>query len=201
MFLEFEDRKHSFKNEILFLCLVQAIYLYGFHIEETEFCQKVCDEFKRRHPDSPDNIRVLKLDNSVSAFTPKHEKVQKEISDIIEKYSPDIVLDIHHSLGHPKNTASDAISVTYLNSQIDSDFARYLDGLDGVEVFPCTSTGEDSSTPIIMKAANSHNTRFLSVEIRRNGRMLDFPENSVNQQIFEKSACFLSEVYTYCQRH
>lgn len=68
----------------------------GFHTEEVEFGRDVLRYFNEHY--SSEGVKLTEIENSVPARE-NQEPAKIELSDLIKKYEPVVLIDIHHSRG------------------------------------------------------------------------------------------------------
>lgn len=164
---------------------MKLLVLYGHHTEETEFGQLVCDRYFDLHNPDPASLQARQLRRGISAFDQDKEPlVFEEISELISRLSPDILLDIHHTHS-PGLKQSHAVrmdyllAVTYHNEEIDPELREYIrkncEKIVKIDQHPSQRVSEDvvqgrlnpllgKSLLEVKKVSNENGTRYLSLE-------------------------------------
>jgi len=194
---------------------MKVVVLYGHHIEERDFTERVCRGYEKRFCPNEDILKIIPL-NSIHARDEKNEPtIDKDISDIIIQYQPKVLIDLHHVDGFTEEGSFKGYVPIYQPTHIDFSkpvWILYDEGIHNVTkekklfIEFLKKQKDISELKYCWYKLNKRwdKRKFpivLQIESLLYGKNFNFPDNEINRNSFEKTIGFLHKIEEYAKAH
>ena len=171
------------------------LVVYGVHIEETSFALKVKNAYLQRYGIHR-NIHFCKV-NGVAQDSNSEYFVYDEISAIVDKLKPDVIVDLHHSKGFDKMKISldKSIEVDFMGSDLFrcSKYSELLASLSFIGDNVYYKDPHDRFSDVLK---TSPKTIYLQLEALLHGSQNTFHNNAWNNGVKSRLVELLEQIRT-----